>query len=128
VIRAASPTVTEVTGSSGTAGDDVTSEDEVVDLTNEAESMDTPVPLVERSRRASGAQYPRATTLPRGSGPISDDAAVPRSPTPQHGSGPLPLLDDGISRSVTTPRFSQLVEAGDVPLLRGEALATLGGQ
>jgi DNA-binding response OmpR family regulator len=77
-----------------------------------------PMPLVEDDLEPTatrdGPTIGRSPTNTR----VIDDPSLPRSPTPQRGSGPLPLLGDAdqpFARPGTAPRFSSLVEAGDVP-------------
>jgi hypothetical protein len=70
---------------------------------------------------------PRAITATRGS--AYDEPAVPRSLTPQRGSGNLVIGDGAPFGPVgTLPRFSGLVEAGDVPpvLARANTLSVPG--
>ncbi|HEY5924473.1 MAG TPA: DUF4388 domain-containing protein, partial [Kofleriaceae bacterium] len=71
-----------------------------------------------------GAPSPANDATAQGSGasaPVSAQSSTPsvtRTPTPTRGSRPLPIVadtDGPFVRSGTAPRFSQLVEAGDVP-------------
>jgi ActR/RegA family two-component response regulator len=113
-----------ITATRGSSSDEPSTE-RVITATRGSAGEEPPPGRITATRGSAGEEpsSARVTTATRGSGPAAavEDEVEPtltRSPTPARGSASMPVLSDtdhSFVRSTTTPRFSQLVEAGDVP-------------